>query len=169
MAERSSVPRFFSLEINLIAQGAGGKNKTVMMKKWSLLVAAFLFGLFVSVTINACGGDKENVTPEGTQTPGETPNGDGNETVGAPCNCSWNVQKMSRRETYFENGQLHTINEYKFDDQGREIEWKYTIYDVSSNSGKYYRVFSSIDTYAYSGNTRTGTNVTTTIRKTERW
>lgn len=40
-----------------------------MMKKLSYLAAAFVSGVLLSVTINACGGDKENIGPGETQNP----------------------------------------------------------------------------------------------------
>lgn len=143
-----------------------GEKPFNMMKKLSYLAAAFVMGVLLSVTINACGGDTERVEPGGTQNPSGG-NGEGNEggDTGEDGRkiSNWEIYKLSASEDYDENGQVTRRYEYKYNDKGWEIQRTYTFYNTSPTTGKRYLFSQTIYTYAYSsaGDYRT-TNSTMT-------
>ena len=132
-----------------------------MMKKLSYAVAAFVLGVLLSVTINACGGDKEGVEPGETQTPGQTPGSGGGGTTGGGREINnWELRKISLREEYFEDGRLEIRDERKYNEKGWEIEQKNVQY---TNSSYYYKYSEYTTNYTYSpdGDYRTGVTVLT--------
>lgn len=123
-----------------------------MIRKLSFLVAAFLLGLCVSITINACGGDKEeSVIPGGnTNTPGGGGNEGGDTGEDGRKISNWEFYKLSASEDYDENDQVTRRYEYKYNDKGWEIQRTYTFYDTSPTSGKRYLSSQTIMNYTYS-------------------
>ncbi|WP_418982613.1 hypothetical protein [Alistipes sp.] len=134
-----------------------------MMKKLSYLAAAFVLGLLLSVTINACGGDKESVAPEGTQTPG----GSGGTTGGGREISNWEFPKLSAWEVYDEDGHIDLRFDYKYNDKGWEVYRKRTDYLKSASSGNYYLSLVTEYSYTYSsaGDYRTGVTITTSYNE----
>lgn len=128
------------------------------MKKLSFLFAAFLLGLFVSITIHACGGDKDEMKAE---TPGggtDNPSGGGGES---PANCMWGVQKMAYIDYCDEAGELLNRTEYSYDSSGREIKWSSITYTKSTETGIRYRSSTQETTYTYTSDGRTNSAVFT--------
>lgn len=119
------------------------------MKKLSFLFAAFLLGLFVSITIHACGGDKDEMKAE---TPG------GGES---PANCIWGVQKMAYIDSCDEAGELLNRVEYSYDSSGREIKSSSITSTKSTETGIRYRSLTYETTYTYTSDGRTNSTVST--------
>lgn len=133
-----------------LTRGPGEKHLTFMMKKMSYLAAAFVLGVLLCVTINACGGDTERVEPGGTQNPGGGSGGDepsGN--TGREIH-NWEILKFSTSEDYDENGQLTSKIEYKYNDKGWLVGYTQTSYQKSSTTGNYYLRSRSSMSYIYS-------------------
>lgn len=129
------------------------------MKKLSYLAAAFVLGLLLSVTINACGGDKENVGPNGSS---------GGTTGVGGCEISnWGFPKLSSSEEYDESGQLKSHMEDKYNEKGWLVEQKLTIFMKSQVTEKYYKYWFVTTNYTYSqnGDYRTGIKVSTTYNE----
>lgn len=131
-----------------------------MMKKLSYLAAAFVLGVLLSVTINACGGDKENIGPGKTQNPsggsgGDEPSGSTGREIH-----NWEIYKLSAAENYNENGQLTAKYDYRYNEKGWEVEYKLSQYIKSSITGRYYlcSVYTRHFTYSPAGDYRTVTN-----------
>lgn len=144
-----------------------------MMKKLSYAVAAFVLGVLLSVTINACGGDKEGVEPGETQTPGQTPGSGGGGTTGGGREINnWEIYKLSSYENYYEDGRLNNRTTHKYNEKGWEIESANVYYYESP----YYKYREYTITYSYSpnGDYRTGVTVYTyynedgSVKKVER-
>lgn len=107
------------------------------MKKLSYLAAAFVSGVLLSVTINACGGDKENIGPGETQNPsggsgGDEPSGSTGREIH-----NWEIYKLSASENYNENGQLTAKYDYRYNEKGWAVESKLSQYAKSSITGRY--------------------------------
>lgn len=102
------------------------------MKKLSYLAAAFVLGVLLSVTINACGGGKENIGPGETQNPsggsgGDEPSGSTGREIH-----NWEIYKISSSEDYDEDGQLTFKTEKKYNEKGWEVGYKWSQYIKSS-------------------------------------
>ena len=121
-----------------------------MLKKLSLLFAAFVLGIVISLAIQACGNDKVDT--------GRSSSGSSSDTS---CNSVWDNPKYASYITYDENGLESNRNDYEYDDVGRLIGYKFLSYS-QNGSGKRYLVFEQkVDyTYADSDNIRYGTTVT---------
>lgn len=122
------------------------------MKKMSYLAAAFVMGVLLSVTINACGGDTERVEPGGTQNPS---GGSGNEggTAGPANMWDYGIGKVTKSYEYDESGNEWLSYEIRYDSQKREIgSISYYTYTDPVVSGK---VANEQKNYKYSGNTCT--------------
>lgn len=122
-----------------------------MLKKLSLLFAAFVLGIVISLAIQACGNDKVDT--------GRSSSGSGSD---ASCNCGWASQNFASYITYDENGLESNHTDYEYDDVGRLIGYKFLAYS-SNGSGKRYLFYEQkVDyTYADSDNIRYGTTITT--------
>lgn len=123
-----------------------------MLKKLSLLVAAFALGTLVSLSIQACADDiDDNAEVEINENNG----GDDNVDASSLCNCSWDSLRMAYREGYDETGEMSYKCEFKYDSQKRVTSMAYIIY-AKDSSGKRY-ISSRQDTsytYSSSGDTR---------------
>jgi len=112
-----------------------------MFKKSIYLFTAFLLGLLINISIQACGEDAE--TPDTANTQGSTPDPDEG--------YKWDVGKIAYEEEYYEDGRLEYIMENTYDKNGRLIK------KVYKHPNDYSTGYTSVSTslYSYSGNTRT--------------
>lgn len=124
-----------------------------MLKKLSLLFAAFVLGAVISLAIQACGNESKietgnNVTTDDVPSSGSS---------GISCNCAWSSQKFSSQIIYDENGLESNRIEYEYDNIGRVISIKYVNY--ANISGKRFLLYEieTDYTYADSDNIRYGT------------
>lgn len=118
-----------------------------MMKKLSLLFAAFVLGAVISLAIQACGNDKVDT--------GCSSSGSSSDTS---CNSVWDNPKYASYITYDENGLESNRFDYEYDDVGRLISAKQTLYSQNLSGKKYlYIEFETNYTYADSDNIRYGT------------
>lgn len=130
-----------------------------MLKKLSLLFAAFVLGAVISLAIQACGNESK-IESENDVTTGDIPSS-GNDSDAScnctPCNCAWSSQKFSSQIIYDENGLESSHIEYEYDNIGRVISVKHVIY--ANISGKRFLLYEieTDYTYADSDNIRYGT------------
>lgn len=118
-----------------------------MLKKLSLLFAAFVLGIVISLAIQACGSDKVDT--------GRSSSGNDSDT---PCNCAWGSQKWASIVSYDENGQEYYRVDYEYDDFGCLIGYKTLNYTTSASGKRYLFYEQKVDyTYADSDNIRYGT------------
>lgn len=118
-----------------------------MLKKLSLLFAAFVLGIVISLAIQACGNDKVDT--------GRSSSGSGSD---ASCNCGWASQNFASYITYDENGLELDRTDYEYDNLGRVIGYKYLFYTTSVSGQRYLGYEQKVDyTYADSDNIRYGT------------
>lgn len=118
-----------------------------MMKKLSLLFAAFVLGIVISFAIQACGNDKVDT--------GRSSSGSGSDPS---CNCAWASQNFASYIAYDENGLEYSRTEYEYDNIGRLIGYKTLIYTTSASGKRYLGHEQMTDyTYADSDNIRYGT------------
>lgn len=117
-----------------------------MLKKLSLLFAAFVLGAVISLAIQACGNDKVDTGRSSSES-----------GSGASCNCAWSSQKFSSQIIYDENGLESNRIEYEYDNIGRVISLKHVNY--ANISGKRFLLYEieTDYTYADSDNIRYGT------------
>lgn len=127
-----------------------------MIRKMSLLAAAFLLGLCVSITIHACGGDKEQTPGPGgnTNTPGggtENPGG----TAGPADMWDYGSGKVTKRYEYDSTGKEYLVYETLYDAKQRVIGSKQyfttgysaTVVGKLSYETKNYRYEGNVCTY----------------------
>lgn len=118
-----------------------------MLKKLSLLFAAFVLGAVISLAIQACGNDKIDTGRSSS----------GNDS-GASCNNVWDNSKYASYITYDEAGQEYYRVDYEYDDFGRLIGYKTLNYTTSASGKRYLLAESKVEyTYADSDNIRYGT------------
>lgn len=118
-----------------------------MLKKLSLLFAAFVLGAVISLAIQACGNDKVDTGRSSSES-----------GSGASCNCAWSSQKFSSQIIYDENGLESNRIEYEYDDVGRLIGYKSLSYTPNGSGKRYLFCEQKVDyTYADSDNIRYGT------------
>ena len=123
------------------------------MKKLSLLFTAFILGALISLTIQACGGDHDEVVkiPNDENNSSENDSSDGGTCE--KCNCFWGSQKIANYVNYDEEGEESSRGDYTYDSEGREIGCKTMIYqkNLSGNlSGKRYLAYVQEVEYTYS-------------------
>lgn len=129
-----------------------------MLKKLSLLFAAFVLGAVISLAIQACGNESKietgnNVTTDDVPSSGSS---------GISCNCAWSSQKFSSQIIYDENGLESYRTDYEYDDAGRLIGSIQLVYSKSISGDIYLYYKQEIDyTYTDSDNIRFGTITTT--------
>lgn len=118
-----------------------------MLKKLSLLFAAFVLGIVISLAIQACGNDKVDT--------GRSSSGSSSDTS---CNSVWDNPKYASYITYDENGLESNRIEYEYDDVGRLIGYKSLSYTPNGSGKRYLFCEQKVDyTYADSDNIRYGT------------
>lgn len=118
-----------------------------MLKKLSLLFAAFVLGIVISLAIQACGNDKVDT--------GRSSSGSSSDTS---CNSVWDNPKYASYITYDENGLESNRFDYEYDDVGQLISAKQTLYSQNLSGKKYlYIEIETNYTYADSDNIRYGT------------
>ncbi|WP_418992789.1 hypothetical protein [Alistipes sp.] len=126
-----------------------------MIRKLSMLAAAFLLGLCVSITIHACGGDKEQAPGPGgnSNTPGggtENPGG----TAGPANMWDYGSGKLLKRYEYDSTGKEYLAYEYQYDDKLRVIGMKqyYTPTGTGYNATVMGKLSFETKNYRYEGN-----------------
>lgn len=118
-----------------------------MLKKLSLLFAAFVLGAVISLAIQACGNDKVDTGRSSS----------GNDS-GASCNNVWDNPKYASYISYDEAGQEYYRVDYEYDDFGCLIGYKTLNYTTSASGKRYLLHEQKVDyTYADSDNIRYGT------------
>lgn len=128
-----------------------------MMKKLSLLFAAFVLGAIISLAIQACGNDKIDTGRSSS----------GNDSH-ASYNSAWDNPKLASSVFYDEAGQEYYRVDYEYDDFGRLIGYKTLNYTTSASGKRYLLSESKIEyTYADSDNVRYGTTMTTQYDENE--
>lgn len=125
-----------------------------MMKKLSLLFAAFVLGAIISLAIQACGNESKIETGSDVTTD-DIPSSESGSDIS--CNCAWSSQKFSSQIIYDENGLESNRIEYEYDNIGRVISVKHVNY--ANISGKRFLLYEieTDYTYADSDNIRYGT------------
>ncbi|WP_087260815.1 hypothetical protein [Alistipes sp. An66] len=130
-----------------------------MLKKLSLLFAAFVLGAVISLAIQACGNESK-IESGNDVTTGDVPSS-GNDSD-TPCNCAWGSQKWASIVSYDENGLESNRTDYEYDDAGRLIGSIQLVYSKSISGDIYLYYKQEIDyTYTDSDNIRFGTITTT--------
>lgn len=130
-----------------------------MLKKLSLLFAAFVLGAVISLAIQACGNGSK-IESGNDVTTGDVPSS-GNDSD-TPCNCAWVSQKWASIVSYDENGLESNRTDNEYDDAGRLIGSIQLVYSKSISGDIYLYYKHEIDyTYTDSDNIRFGTITTT--------
>lgn len=138
-----------------------------MLKKLSLLVAAFALGTLVSLSIQACADDTDdNADVEINENGNGNNDGDDNIDTSSACNCSWDSLLMAYREGYDETGEISYKIEFKYDSQKR-VTSMVSVYYLKNSSGKRYMSLHSETSYTYSssGDTRYASTTMTTYHE----
>lgn len=131
------------------------KKSSVMMKKLSLLFAAFVLGAIISLAIQACGNESKIETGSDVTTD-DIPSSESGSDIS--CNCAWSSQKFSSQIIYDENGLESARTDYEYDDIGRLVVMKYIAYGESVSGIRYLAHETRYNyTYADSDNIRYGT------------
>lgn len=115
-----------------------------MLKRLSLLVVAFLMGVVISVSIQACAKD-DSTLPNQTDTSNIT-----NSSSNSKCDCSyWSQNQLESSTRYDENGDISHQTKYTYNEKGWMSTCTSTTFAVNS-SGVRYKTQETSSVYTYS-------------------
>ena len=115
-----------------------------MLKRLSLLVVAFLMGVVISVSIQACAKD-DSTLPNQTGTSNIT-----NSSSNSKCDCSyWSQNQLESSTMYDENGDICYQTKYTYNEKGWMSTCTLTQFAVNS-SGVRYKTQETSSVYTYS-------------------
>ena len=103
-----------------------------------------MLGALISLTIQACGGDKDEIVK--TSSGGSTTSDDKTSEM---CNCAWASQKIASQVVYDEDRQESSRTDYVYDNQGKLTGMKMMLYAKNSSGRRYLSWVQEIE-YTYS-------------------